>query len=89
MVIAAGKSGGKPPRITDKAFKPPTEAAMAMISWAGMHGELLINDGLTKFYWALLLGVIQDGSALEIVVHQILTIQDKTSVCYGVFTPVP
>lgn len=52
MVIAAGKSGGKPPRITDNAFKPPTEAAMAMTSRAGMHGELLINNGLTKFYWA-------------------------------------
>src|ERR1035441_4943858 len=30
MAIAAGKSAGKPPRMTDKAFKPPTEAAMAM-----------------------------------------------------------
>src|ERR1035437_10073194 len=30
MAMAAGKSAGKPPRMTDKAFKPPTEAAMAM-----------------------------------------------------------
>ena len=28
--MAAGKSAGKPPRMTDNAFKPPTEAAMAM-----------------------------------------------------------
>ena len=30
MAIAAGKSAGKSPRMTDKAFKPPTEVAMAM-----------------------------------------------------------
>jgi hypothetical protein len=30
MAMAAGKSPGKPPRMTDNAFKPPTEAAMAM-----------------------------------------------------------
>jgi hypothetical protein len=30
MAMAAGKSAGKPPRIVDKAFKPPTDAAMAM-----------------------------------------------------------
>jgi hypothetical protein len=30
MAMAAGKSAGKAPRTTDKAFKPPSEAAMAM-----------------------------------------------------------
>ena len=30
MAMAAGKSAGKPPRMTDNAFKPPTDAAMAM-----------------------------------------------------------
>ena len=30
IVIAAGNFAGKPPRMTDKAFKPPTDAAMAM-----------------------------------------------------------
>jgi hypothetical protein len=30
MAMAAGKFAGKPPKMTDKAFKPPTEAAMAM-----------------------------------------------------------
>ena len=30
MAMAAGKSAGKPPKMTDKAFKPPTDAAMAM-----------------------------------------------------------
>jgi hypothetical protein len=30
MAIAAGKSAGKAPRMVDKAFKPPTDAAMAM-----------------------------------------------------------
>ena len=30
MAMAAGKSAGRPPRITDKAFKPPTDAAIAM-----------------------------------------------------------
>jgi hypothetical protein len=37
MAIAAGKAAGKSPRITDKAFKPPAEAAMAMTQWAGSH----------------------------------------------------
>jgi hypothetical protein len=30
MAIAAGKFAGKPPSRTDKAFNPPTEAAMAI-----------------------------------------------------------
>ena len=30
MAMAAGKSAGKPLRMTDKAFKPPADAAMAM-----------------------------------------------------------
>ena len=30
MAMAAGKSAGKPPRMTDKALRPPAEAAMAM-----------------------------------------------------------
>src|SRR5688572_14850130 len=33
MAMAAGKLAGKPPRITDNAFKPPTEAAMAMTGY--------------------------------------------------------
>jgi hypothetical protein len=37
MAMAAGKAAGKSPRITDKAFKPPAEAAMAMTQWAGSH----------------------------------------------------
>ena len=44
MTIAAGKSGGKPPRITDNAFKPPTEAAMATtgnLRLAGKAGVVL------------------------------------------------
>ena len=39
MVIAAGKSAGNPPRMTDKAFKPPTEAAMAMTGKEPPAGE--------------------------------------------------
>src|ERR1035438_237162 len=39
MAIAAGKSAGKPPRMTDKAFKPPTEAAMAMTGNERLAGE--------------------------------------------------
>ena len=39
MAIAAGKSAGKPPRMTDKAFKPPTEAAMAMTGSGPQAGE--------------------------------------------------
>ena len=39
MVMAAGKSAGKPPRMTDKAFKPPTEAAMAMTGNERLAGE--------------------------------------------------
>src|SRR6185295_17194674 len=31
MAMAAGKSAGKPPRMTDKAFKPPAEAVIATI----------------------------------------------------------
>ena len=30
MAMSAGKFASKPPKMTDKAFKPPTEAAMAM-----------------------------------------------------------
>ena len=30
MAMAAGKFAGKSPRMTDKAFKPPAEAAIAM-----------------------------------------------------------
>ena len=33
MAIAAGKSAGKPPRMADKACKPPTEAAIAMTGY--------------------------------------------------------
>lgn len=47
--MAAGKSAGNPPRMTDKAFKPPTEAAMAMTQRAGMHGESLINNHVPQF----------------------------------------
>jgi hypothetical protein len=35
MAMAAGKSAGKSLRMMDKAFKPPTEAAMAMTHRAG------------------------------------------------------
>ena len=40
MAMAAGKSAGKPPRMTDKAFKPPTEAAMAMTGNERLTGTL-------------------------------------------------
>jgi len=30
MAMVAGKSAGKAPKMMDKAFKPPTDAAMAM-----------------------------------------------------------
>jgi hypothetical protein len=38
MAMAAGKFGGKLPKMTDNAFKPPTEAAMAMTGKAGLVG---------------------------------------------------
>jgi hypothetical protein len=37
MAMAAGKSAGKSLRMTDNAFKPPTEAALAMTHHAGSH----------------------------------------------------
>jgi hypothetical protein len=45
MVMAAGKYAGKPPSMTDKACKPPPEAAMAMTQRAGSHWELfMVSD---------------------------------------------
>jgi len=38
MAMAAGKFAGYAPRIADRAFNPPTEAAMAMTRLAGLHG---------------------------------------------------
>jgi hypothetical protein len=40
MAMAAGKFAGKPPKMTDKAFKPPTEAAMAMTGNARLAGVM-------------------------------------------------
>src|SRR5450432_209562 len=40
MAIEAGKFAGKPPKMTDKAFKPPTEAAMAMTGKARLVGVI-------------------------------------------------
>jgi hypothetical protein len=40
--MEAGKFAGKPPRMTDNAFKPPAEAAMAMTGnslLAGVRGN--------------------------------------------------
>jgi hypothetical protein len=39
MAMAAGKSAGKPPRMTVNAFNPPTEAAMAMTGNKPFSGE--------------------------------------------------
>jgi hypothetical protein len=47
--MAAGKFAGKPPKMTDKAFKPPTEAAMAMTGNARLAG-VRENSGRTT--WA-------------------------------------
>jgi hypothetical protein len=44
MAMAAGKSAGNPPRMTDKAFRPPTEAAMALTQRAGPHGVARMNN---------------------------------------------
>jgi hypothetical protein len=73
MVMAAGKSDGKPAKITDKAFRPPTEAAMAMTRRARMHGELLINGGRPGLK-GFDLAVILDSGAPEIVILRITTI---------------
>jgi len=47
MAIAAGKSAGKPPRMTDNAFKPPTEAAMAIDGEGTAHGRAEASGGAT------------------------------------------
>ena len=56
MAIAAGKSAGKPPRITDNAFKPPTEAAIAMTQRAGMHEA---SFGVLMFLFIVLFELVQ------------------------------
>lgn len=49
MAMAAGKFAGKPPKMTDKAFKPQTEAAMVMTGNARLAG-LMGNSG--RATWA-------------------------------------
>src|ERR1039458_6190714 len=53
MAMAAGKSAGKPPRMTDKAFKPPTEAAMAMTGHERLAGEtgVFSRAALAGCFW--------------------------------------
>lgn len=53
MAMAAGKSAGKALRMADKAFKPPSEAAMAMTG-----NELSASDAMrgwrmagAVFFW--------------------------------------
>ena len=43
MAMAAGKSAGKPPRITERAFKPPTDAAIAMTGNERLAGEVVVS----------------------------------------------
>ncbi len=45
LAMAAGKIAGKPPSMTDSAFNPPTDAAIATTERAGSQGEARINIG--------------------------------------------
>ncbi len=75
MAMAAGKSAGKPPRMTDKAFKPPTEAAMAMtgnetlaretgvVSQAALAGFFCRRSGLDAVFMILLPTPAEAGSS--------------------------
>jgi hypothetical protein len=53
MAMAAGKFAGKPPKMTDKAFKPPAEAAMAMTGNERPVGEAGMISRATwiVFFW--------------------------------------
>ena len=43
MAMAAGKSTGKPPRMTERAFKPPTDAAIAMTGNERLADEVVVS----------------------------------------------